>query len=378
MTQAFVCHSFLAELLVLAKLKVSVPAGFTFKHQLPQAGHVAPALQLISENDSGAGVPSRSDRIQAVTTTSQHALQFHAPVVLSDQDGQGHYAQTPRAGSLTDPAQSKQSASTHRPYSLAMQLSSTYPKKIAASDTAVEATNRTRGQSIINHSSLYASPKMLSSPAAVQLADKSASINRRASLAAKLQRMAENADSRNDRACDNGSQPPHAEHNGYANKAVGSTPFSPESGVPYSATLPPKIRPSFDVARTTDSETASGQSAQQASTAVDSKAASVRRQHLQIATDPPEHFPMPASTFTTESPNAIDNVSIDNHHDGQQASHAGQTPALKRTLSNAALEALDAVQSMQCPIIPYQQLQMHRKIGDGSIGQVCSSCRGLI
>lgn len=96
----------------------------------------------------------------------------------------------------------------------------------------------------------------------------------------------------------------------------------------------------------------------------------VRRQHLQIATDPPEHFPMPASTFTTESPNAIDNISIDNHHDGQQASHAGQTPALKRTLSNAALEALDAVQSMQCPIIPYQQLQMHRKIGDGSIGQV--------
>ena len=43
---------------------------------------------------------------------------------------------------------------------------------------------------------------------------------------------------------------------------------------------------------------------------------------------------------------------------------------LKRTISDAALEALESVESLKCPVIEYCQLQIKRKIGDGSIGQV--------
>ncbi len=43
---------------------------------------------------------------------------------------------------------------------------------------------------------------------------------------------------------------------------------------------------------------------------------------------------------------------------------------MKRTISDVALEALESVQSLKCPMISYNQLDIKRKIGDGSIGQV--------
>ena len=46
-------------------------------------------------------------------------------------------------------------------------------------------------------------------------------------------------------------------------------------------------------------------------------------------------------------------------------------PKLRRTLSDLALEALMAVENLKCPIIEYRQLRFVRKIGEGSIGQVC-------
>ena len=46
---------------------------------------------------------------------------------------------------------------------------------------------------------------------------------------------------------------------------------------------------------------------------------------------------------------------------------------VKRTLSDRALEALCAVENLKCPVIEYKELQIVRKIGEGSIGQVNAS-----
>jgi len=45
---------------------------------------------------------------------------------------------------------------------------------------------------------------------------------------------------------------------------------------------------------------------------------------------------------------------------------------LRRTISDVALEALESVDSLKCPIIEYSHLDIKRKIGAGSIGQVCT------
>ena len=52
------------------------------------------------------------------------------------------------------------------------------------------------------------------------------------------------------------------------------------------------------------------------------------------------------------------------------ALHQALQPEMKRTISDVALEALESVQNLKCPIISYSQLDIKRKIGDGSIGQV--------
>ena len=48
-----------------------------------------------------------------------------------------------------------------------------------------------------------------------------------------------------------------------------------------------------------------------------------------------------------------------------------QAPVMKRTISDVALEALESVESLKCPVIQYSALQFKRKIGQGSVGQVC-------
>ena len=350
----------------------------SLKHPFNQAGHATPASTLASQSHSVADVSA--DRIQSFLPTSQHALGFHhGPVMLTNQGGQGERACTSKSDVLTDAAQVGQPVSNQGQHRFAVPPLSNCLQEVAASDTASGVTCLTRGQlmpaSITNQSSLYAPPiapvHMLSSSAAVQLADKSASLSRRASLAAKLQQMAANADSRNIRVSDSDSQSPNAapfECNGYAHKTVKSTAFGPESGVPYRAMSPPKARTSLGKVRTIEHELSPDQSAQQTTAAVDSQAAGVRRQHLSTiqAASNPEHCLIPASPLNTDSTNASD---TGNDIGDSQANHAGHTP--KRTLSDAALEALHAVQSMQCPIIQYNQLQIHRKIGDGSIGQVC-------
>ena len=64
-------------------------------------------------------------------------------------------------------------------------------------------------------------------------------------------------------------------------------------------------------------------------------------------------------------------------HTSSGASQQGRMRPLKRTISDVALKALESVDSLKCPIIEYSHLDIKRKIGAGSIGQVCTllSCR---
>lgn len=43
---------------------------------------------------------------------------------------------------------------------------------------------------------------------------------------------------------------------------------------------------------------------------------------------------------------------------------------MRRSKSKLSMDTLATVESMNCPIIEYSQLEIKRKIGDGSIGQV--------
>ena len=67
---------------------------------------------------------------------------------------------------------------------------------------------------------------------------------------------------------------------------------------------------------------------------------------------------------------SLDAVGLDSLSSNDSASHQALQPEMKRTISEVALEALESVQSLKCPIILYSQLDFKRKIGEGSIGQV--------
>ncbi|KAL3138899.1 hypothetical protein ABBQ32_005722 [Trebouxia sp. C0010 RCD-2024] len=255
----------------------------------------------------------------------------------------------------------------------------------SGSDHSSHTITAHRGKSIpadaIQRSSLYTPPvKVLTPSAAVQLAQEAESLSRRASLAAKLHRMAESADARSARASESSdgvsikaslhasqaSSPAHitSSSDGYQGKSM---PLVAEQYLP-------KQRTSLDKVSRADAGQGADPSAEQTSNAVNSKAAGVRRLHLTSSNNREKSgYSKPLSGMTSED--SIQHSNKDLHVAGAQAAEgsgmqAGQAPVLRRTLSDAAAEALDVVESVQCPIIPYTQLQIQRKIGDGSIGQV--------
>lgn len=257
----------------------------------------------------------------------------------------------------------------------------------SGSDHSSHTITAHRGKSIpadaIQRSSLYTPPvKVLTPSAAVQLAQEAESLSRRASLAAKLHRMAESADARSARASESSdgvsikaslhasqaSSPAHitSSSDGYQGKSM---PLVAEQYLP-------KQRTSLDKVSRADAGQGADPSAEQTSNAVNSKAAGVRRLHLTSSNNREKSgYSKPLSGMTSED--SIQHSNKDLHVAGAQAAEgsgmqAGQAPVLRRTLSDAAAEALDVVESVQCPIIPYTQLQIQRKIGDGSIGQVCA------
>ena len=66
----------------------------------------------------------------------------------------------------------------------------------------------------------------------------------------------------------------------------------------------------------------------------------------------------------------LEKVSAESHAEPQSSAPAVAGHNMRRTKSKLSLDTLASVESMNCQIIEYSQLEIKRKIGDGSIGQV--------
>ena len=357
---------------------MSVAPGLPNYERVPKSRHVAPDSAFAFKSHSVHEFPSNSGQIAAGLPTRHHTIATnYVPALLVDKVSLGQpHAQTLQSGRPTSIVMPQQMGSGgkllgHLPVnnSLLSAVVEGVDDTMSNSTVAKSARVNSMPADVIQQSSLYApsqSPvKVLSTSAAVQLAQKSASLSRRASLAAKLHRLAEGADTTGVKASECGSPAGATERNSIEQSQIWS--------MPRDETTRPRQRDSLDKVSRADCDDSddSTPSAQQTSNEVDSKAADVRRQclltavanstTLQPADSPSHHSPHSSSTGTelthartVEEP-------------GTQAEHV---PGLRRTLSDAAAQALDVVESMQCPIIPYSQLQIQRKLGDGSIGQV--------
>ena len=369
-------------------------AGLPNYERIPKASHVAPDSAFVFKSHSVNEAPSTSGQIAAGLPIRHHTLGTkYAPPLFVDKDSQGqphaHTHQSGRPSNIDTPQQMGGRLLGHcSPLSVVDEgIAATISKNIVA--------NSDRGKSIpadaIRQTSLYAasqSPaKGLSTSAAVQLVQKSASLSRRASLAAKLQRLAESADIRSGSPASSAGP---TERNSIEDSQIRSMTCS--------TTLK---RTSLDkVSRVgCDNLDDSAPTAQQTSNAVDSKAAGVRRQRLsfhqssleqavrmsslslQRADSRSQYGPHSSSTGTKMAhARTAEEPSMQAEHGPdprRSLSDDQRAPVFRRTLSDAATEALNAVESMQCPIIQYSQLQIQRKIGDGSIGQVGAFPVGL-
>lgn len=93
---------------------------------------------------------------------------------------------------------------------------------------------------------------------------------------------------------------------------------------------------------------------------------------------------MPRSQSHANLRQGLDRISAESQADADSSAPAVATagPSMRRSKSKLGLETLASVESMNCPIIDYSQLEIKRKIGDGSVGQVydippavvCSHC----
>lgn len=81
---------------------------------------------------------------------------------------------------------------------------------------------------------------------------------------------------------------------------------------------------------------------------------------------------MPRSQSHKNLCQGLDRISADSQPEPESSAPAVATAGqlMRRTKSKLGLDALASVESMNCPIIDYSQLEIKRKIGDGSIGQV--------
>lgn len=377
---------------------VSVAAGLPIYEHIPTASHVAPDSAFVFKSHSVREAPSNSGQIAAGLPIRHHTLATnYVPSLLVDTDSQGQpHAQRFQSGK---PSNIEMPQQMGRGGKLLGHLPpSNDPLSAVAEGVDATVSNNivpkpARGQSMpadmIQQTNLYAASQSpvrnLSTSAAVQLAQKSASLTRRALLAAKLQRLAVSADTRSVKASEGGSPAPLAgptQRNSFED--------SQNESMPRDAPPPPKQSTSLEKVSRADCADSddSAPTSQQTSSAVDSKAADVRRQHLsglehairlnstslQRADSPSRYSPRSSRTgtkmthaWTAEEPNTQAEHVLEPR---RSCSDDQRSPVLRRTLSDAAAEALDVVESMQCPIIPFSQLQIQRKIGDGSIGQV--------
>lgn len=71
----------------------------------------------------------------------------------------------------------------------------------------------------------------------------------------------------------------------------------------------------------------------------------------------------------------LERISADSQPEADSSAPAVATAGqlMRRSKSKLGLDTLASVESMNCPIIDYSQLEIKRKIGDGSIGQVSTT-----
>ncbi len=225
----------------------------------------------------------------------------------------------------------------------------------------------------IMSSALYALRQEPRQPSDVPTLQKPSCLSRRASLAAMLLKMRVGDDcSRKDSESSEGvswmSSADSAEHF----QRTGESPATPRSSTGQGQTMPFSVggKGHQQGGNITDDRVAREKNARLSSEQIDRMAADVRLQrcHGGSMVSTPQnsgHSKQHGDVSISHDVNADDHLS-----GNDSASCQALQPEMKRTISDVALEALESVQSLKCPIISYSQLDIKRKIGDGSIGQV--------
>ena len=369
--------------------QICLTAGPLEHQRLPKTSHIAPDSTVVYKSHSVTEGPSSSTQIAASLPIRNHTLgTTYVPALFVNTASQGQtHAQTLKPGRPPNEALPQPMGRAGRSMTLNGPPLSAVEEGLDPTSSTTTVANPARGKSmpiaVIQQTSLNAfsqSPvKLLNTSAAVQIAQKSASLSRRASLAAKLQRMADNADTRSMKASEAGSPA----------SLAAPTKGATEDGQSLAhATIPTERKmTSLDKVSRADCKD-SAPTTQQTSHAVDRKAADVRRQHLSSleqavkltarsfrqAYSPSNNSPQAGNPGPEVShAQTAEEPGITPMHAVKQTSSSASESGIRRTLSDAASEALDAVENMQCPIIAYSQLHIQRKLGDGSIGQVYAS-----
>ena len=376
---------------------VYLAVGLPNYERLPKASHGALDSALVFKSQSVNAAQSNSGQQNATgVLIRHHTLETnYVPSFSMNNDSQGQpLAPTVKSSRLFS-VEKLQHMGRGGKLLADLPLSS---GPMSAVNEGMDATishsttaNSVRADSIpadmIQQTTLYAasqSPtKVLNASTAVQIAQKAASVNRRASLAAKLQRLADSADTRGTKGSKYGSprsSPRPSQRDSSEEDIV--------SSVPRAAVPRPKQRTSLDKVSKSAPKDSGMTTAQHTSSTLDDQAAEIRRQRLSSLEQAVKLSSMSlrhADSPSEDSPRSTNTGQKFTHartfeEPSMQAEHVPglrrslsddrHAPGLRRTLSDAAAEALDAVESIQCPIIPYSQLQIQRKIGDGSIGQV--------
>ena len=223
---------------------------------------------------------------------------------------------------------------------------------------------------------------------AYQTFQKASSISRRVSLACLLQRMSKGADNESNTSSGGDSETVPlvttstrlVSTEGHGSLAQSAAVATDNSSAQANAIVLASPSNEHDSGQASSgSVSAQLQKSQSVSEVIDRMAADVRLQRFfgnGVIAPTPGNSPWPSgassSAYVTQELGRHDSLPASN--DSLQASQPGQMHVLQRSISDVALKALESVESMKCTHIQYSQLQVKRKIGEGSIGQVRLYC----
>lgn len=252
-------------------------------------------------------------------------------------------------------------------------------------------SRRAQAQSLpadaIKSSALYAprqelQPRPPSQPSDVPALQKSSSFSRRASLASMLLKMRAGDDLSRNSSASSGeaasllSSVNSADHAQRTGGPSATTRSSTGQGQPTPFSVGGKGHQQG--VKFTDDHASKKEKRRLSSERIDRMAADVRLHRYHggsMVSTPQNSGHSNGGASISHNAGGHDSLSSDD-----SASHQALQPEMKRTISDVALEALESVQNLKCPIISYSQLDIKRKIGDGSIGQVhhLPPCGGIV